>query len=268
MAADTVDRRPLSTLIKRECARQGLSYRELAKRASDAAEREKSHAAPDRQSVYRWIHGKRTPNPDTTRWLAGGLGLSVEEVAAAAAAQREMVLEERGRREVKRRQVFQLGVTGVGAVAVAAIEELLDSEPEAMDRALPVATVDRVAMEVIEQDTAGLVRSYETLGHTRLLGPSLVLFNQIRTAYAARQPQAIERRLCRSAAQLALLIAMLEFDDKTIARRWLGTAMNTARETGNAILQAWVLVGQSFIPTYERNHPAALEPLEYAQSLV
>ncbi len=268
MASDVVDRRPLSTLIERECARQGLSYRELAKRTSRAAEREGSHAAPDRQSVYRWLHGKRTPNPDTTRWLADGLGLPVEDVAAAAAAQRELVREERERRDVNRRQVLQLGATAFGAVTVVAVGELLDSEPEAMARALPVATVDLATMEAIERSTAGLMHNYETLGHTRLLGPSLVLFQQIRTAYEANQPQAIEQRLCGSAAQLALLIAMLEFDNKQVAHRWLGTAMRTAEETGDARLQAWVLVGESFLPTYESDHRAALAPLAHAQSLV
>src|SRR6266487_1904482 len=268
MASDVDDRRPLSTLIKRECARQGLSLRELAVRTSRAAERERSHAAPDRQSDYRWKHGKRTPNPDTTRWLAGALGLPVEEVSAAAEAQRELVREEREGRDVNRRQMLQLGLTAVGAATVATMQELLDSEPVAMGRALPVATVDLATMESIERGTDEFIRSYETLGHTRLLGPSVLLFQQIRKAYEANQPQAIERRLCRSAAQLALLIAMLQFDEKATAHRWLQTATRTAEETGGTNLQAWVLIGQSFIPTYQRDHRAALAPLEHGQALV
>jgi transcriptional regulator with XRE-family HTH domain/tetratricopeptide (TPR) repeat protein len=268
MASDVEDRRPLSTLIKRECARQGLSLRELAVRTSRAADAEGSHAAPDRQSVYRWKHGKRTPNPDTTRWLAGALGLPVEEVSAVAEAQRELVREEREGRDVNRRQLLQLGMTAVGAVTVVTMQELLESEPEAMGRALPIATVDLASMEAIEHGTEELIHSYETLGHTRLLGPSLVLFHQIRMAYEANQPQVIERRLCHSAAQLALLIAMLQFDDKASARRWLTTANRTAGETGDKELQGWVLIGESFIPTYLQDHRAALEPLEHAQALV
>lgn len=268
MASDVDDRRPLSTLIKRECARQGLSLRELAMRTSRAAERDGSHAAPDRQSVYRWKHGKRTPNPDTTRWLAGALGLPVEEVSAAAEAQRELVREEREGRDVNRRQLMQFGLTAVGAATVATMQQLLDSEPEAMARALPIATVDLATMESIERATDQFIRSYETLGHTRLLGPSLLLFHQIRKAYEANQPQVIERRLCHSAAQLALLIAMLQFDEKATARRWLQTATRTAEETGDTNLRAWVLIGESFIPTYQQDYQAALAPLEHGQALV
>ncbi len=61
---------------------------------------------------------------------------------------------------------------------------------------------------------------------------------------------------------------MLEFNDKATARRWLQTAARIAEETGNTSLRARVLIGESFIPTYQHAHRTALAHLEHSQALV
>lgn len=109
------------------------------------------------------------------------------------------------------------------------------------------------------------MRDYELLGPSHLLRPALEDFRLVRERLEDGQPVGYERRLCRVAAQRALLISMFRFDDRPSARRWLRTGMTAADASGDRALRAWVLVGHSFIPTYDGNHQAALAVLRQGE---
>jgi len=257
---------PLAALIAREMDRQNLSLGDLAKKVRDAARDQRDNSGTTRQTVHNWRNGQN-PRPAAQRWLAAALDLPLDVVADAARQQGEH------QAEMKRRQILQLGVTATGAITVAALGDLLLTEPAAMARAISTGTIGSAAMDAIERDTEALIRDYETFGGANLLSPSVVLFRQVRQAYEAGQPLAIQQRLCRAAAQLALLVdilqfnAILQFDART-SRPWLDIAKRAAAEIGDAALQAWVLVGESFLPTYKGDHRSALTILERGQALV
>ncbi len=256
---------PLAELIARECSRQGLTLQGLATRVEQAAS---GRVSISRQQVYRWKRGQ-IPYPEAQRWLAAGLGLPVEQVAAAAELQREQLRawEETG--SVNRRQFFRAGVAATGATAAAAlnarIQELLITEPAAMERILAAATIDADALTFLEKSAEDAVRDYELLGPSHLLRPALEDFRLVRERLEDGQPVGYERRLCRVAAQRALLVSMFRFDDRPSARRWLRTATTAAEASGDRALRAWVLVGQSFIPTYDGDHQAALAVLQQGE---
>jgi hypothetical protein len=138
------------------------------------------------------------------RWLAASLGLPVEQVAAAAELQREQLKawEEAG--DVNRRQFFRAGVAATGATAAAAvnarIQELLITEPAAMERILAAATIDADTLTFLERSAEDTVRDYELLGPSHLLRPALEDFRLLRERLEDGQPVAYERRLCRVAA--------------------------------------------------------------------
>jgi hypothetical protein len=256
---------PLAELITRECSRQGLTLQGLATLVEQAA---RGRVAISRQQVYRWKRGQ-IPYPDVQRWLAVGLGLPVQQVAAAAELQREQLTawEEAGR--VNRRQLFRAGVAATGAAATSAlqarIQELLVTEPAAMERILAAATIDADALTFLEQSAEDAVRDYELLGPSQLLRPALEDFRLIRERLEDGQPVDYERRLCRVAAQRALLISMFRFDDRPSAQRWLRTATAAATAAGDRVLRAWVLVGESFLPTYNGDHQTALAVLQQGE---
>jgi len=256
---------PLAELVARECSRQGLTLQGLATRVEQAAS---GRVSVSRQQAYRWKRGQ-IPYPEVQRWLAVGLGLPVEQVAAAATLQREQLRawEETG--DVNRRQFFRAGVAATGATAAAAlnarIQELLVTEPAAMERILAAATIDGDALTFLEKSAEDAVRDYELLGPSHLLRPALEDFRLVRERLEDGQPVGYERRLCRVAAQRALLVSMFRFDDRSSAQRWLRTATTAAEASGDRALRAWVLVGQSFIPTYDGDHQAALAVLRQGE---
>jgi hypothetical protein len=221
-----------------------------------------------RQQAYRWKRGQ-LPYPEVQRWLAAGLGLPVEQVAAAAVLQREQLKAWEATGSVNRRQFFRAGVAATGATAAAAlnarIQELLVTEPAAMERILAAATIDADALTFLEKSAEDAVRDYELLGPAHLLRPALEDFRLVRERLEDGQPVGYERRLCRVAAQRALLISMFRFDDRPSAQRWLRTATTAAEASGDRAMRAWVLVGQSFIPTYDGDHQAALAVLQQGE---
>jgi transcriptional regulator with XRE-family HTH domain len=166
-----------------------------------------------------------------------------------------------------RRQALRVGATVAGAVLSGKLLELFGSEPLAMTRALRTATVDAEELDHHEATAAGYMVDYEASGPVLLFAPVLEHFQAVRQLVQDGQPIADQRRLCRVGAELATLVGIFAYEDQARSRAWFHTAQRAAREAEDNVLEAWVVVKESLIPTYGGDPNEALALLGRAASL-
>jgi transcriptional regulator with XRE-family HTH domain len=115
---DRFDHLPLAALIARARLSRSLSLNDVAALVKRAALEEGSNSGTTRQTVHSWEQGV-IPRPDSLRWLAKALGVPIDAVVHAAAAQEAAVT---------RRQVLR------GAVVASASNRYVANWPRDVTR--------------------------------------------------------------------------------------------------------------------------------------
>ncbi|MFG1705195.1 XRE family transcriptional regulator [Nonomuraea sp. M3C6] len=121
-----------------------------------------------------------------------------------------------------------------------------------MDETLVSATVSAAMLDQWEEATISFGRQYTTTGPLRLLCDVMLELSAVRTAMSRRQPNDLQDRLCRMAAQLAGLsgMIMINLGDHRLARSFFRTGRTAADETGDRALRAWITARESLVPLY------------------
>jgi transcriptional regulator with XRE-family HTH domain len=237
--------------------------------------------APNRQLVYRWEAGKRSPGPfyrerlcQVFKMTAEELGLvelTVPDLANAAGTVAgdwaggttemavhsplpesvNMLVRELWRDEVKRRAVLQM----LGALAAGAA---LDEAPLKRPPIVPVAHVSEVADHLTrafpELSTADwLLGPHHVLG---TVGGHLDLIQQLLPNLAG--PRRV--RLLQVGARYAEFASWLNQDSGNVraATRWADRAMEWAQEVGNPLMVSYVLVRKSDQAAAMRDAPRTI----------
>jgi hypothetical protein len=211
-------RGPLCDLIGRQMAVQSLSLHNLAKLVHEAGSATGTYSRATPQLISKWRSGKVTPGPHHIRLLASALNQPLEEVAAAAEAQRS-----RGR-------------MGLPAPALTALNQ----------PASEVRGADYV--EMLRQSTQSLVALDSLLGGDDAAELGLRLFGGARRRVTeAGQGRTDRREMLSAVAELAEVAGWLLFD----ANRQNGAAelnqqaLLLAQLSGDRALEVLILQNMS-----------------------
>jgi transcriptional regulator with XRE-family HTH domain len=138
--------------------------------------------------------------------------------------------------------------TGVDSQFLGAVERIR----RRMDDALVGGTVSATMLDRWEETTADYGTQYLTVPPLRLLCDVLLDFGDVRRMCEHRQPLDFSERLCRLAAQLAVLAGMIMIDvgHQRLARSFFRTARTAGDETGDRQLRAWIAVREALVPLY------------------
>ncbi|MEU0939026.1 hypothetical protein [Embleya sp. NPDC005971] len=116
----------------------------------------------------------------------------------------------------------------------------------------PALAADAAPAELSDLEVAA-----ETYGHgyrgqtpTRVLADLAQDFARLRPLIDAPQPAAARIRVCRTAGQMAGMVAIVLHDlgARTDARAWFATAATAARESRDDDLLAWTLAREAMVP--------------------
>ncbi|SDK91322.1 helix-turn-helix transcriptional regulator [Nonomuraea jiangxiensis] len=121
-----------------------------------------------------------------------------------------------------------------------------------MDETLVSASVSAQMLDQWEEATVSFGRQYTTTAPLRLLCDVMLELSAVRTAMSRRQPNDLQDRLCRMAAQLSGLsgMIMINLGDHRLARSFFRTGRMAADETGDRALRAWICARESLVPLY------------------
>ncbi|MEV7183406.1 transcriptional regulator [Kitasatospora sp. NPDC093102] len=200
----------------------------------------------DWETIKRWETEKRIPQKPSYQGIADAYGLTVDQVAEAAAASRRY----RSERSTKGYSVDRRKFIGAGIGAAAGIVVLPDiaQAREGIAAALrPSGEGDLAYLESAFERHRGGYRGRapeavlaEMMGDLDLLGEVLNRPHPART----------RADLARTAAGIAGLVAIVQHDrgDQRDAYRWFATAEQAARESGDQRMIAWVLARHAMVP--------------------
>ncbi|MFJ8769611.1 hypothetical protein [Streptomyces clavifer] len=147
---------------------------------------------------------------------------------------------------MNRRQLLR-GALAAG-LTTAALTALTDSR-ESVDLAL-AADTDPADLSDLEAAAEAYGYGYHGQAPTRVLADLVDDFTGLRPYLDAPQPVATRIRVCRTAGQMAGMIAIVLHDlgARKEARKWFATASTAARESGDRHLHAWVLAREAMVP--------------------
>ena len=133
-------------------------------------------------------------------------------------------------------------------------------EPEELLEALKLSSVGRGTLDELEERVAGFGQELPSASPTQLQRPVLDHLGRVRRLLIRPQPDAVRRRLCSAAAQLAGIAGGLMFDlhQPAKAERYYAAAMPAAAEAGDPALTAWLLANTSYLHVYRGDRRAAL----------
>ncbi len=251
MPAENSEPPLLGAMISRECRRQSLTTAEFIRRIAEAAEQDGRQAAPDRQSVYRWRHGRKTPNADTARWIAVALDQPVELVVEAAERQRAARDRDGAGEDVNRRGFLQFG-----AAASATLVETLDAGRGELGLALGAGRIGRRRLERLEHTAERYARLYPTSTPMEI-GPGIRGHYQAASfALKQDQPDQHRSRLLVAAGWLAALMSWLCFDTNRqgSALDYLDEGLEAASQAGARVLGGYLIASQNRIASFEGDH--------------
>jgi transcriptional regulator with XRE-family HTH domain len=253
MDPEPLERLPLVELIveKRRC--RSLSLADVAALVRKSAEDEGKQSGATRQTVHNWERGQ-IPRPDSLRWLARALDISVERIATAAARQAAM----------RRRELLRTATLVAGALVV---PDVLSDKPASRERpeSLGVHELDEVASHLRR-----VFAEFSTADW--LLGPRLVLASV--TGHLALVEQLLARssrdrpiELLRLGARYAEFSSWLHQDvgDVRAALLWADRAMEWAHEAGDPVMVSYVLARKSDQATGARDGARAIGLARAAQ---
>jgi hypothetical protein len=151
------------------------------------------------------------------------------------------------------RGALAAGLTGTALTALTDARRSLDSA---------------LAADTAPADLSDLEAAAETYGYgyhgqepTRVLADLAADFAELRPFLSTPQPVATRIRVCRTAGQMAGMVAIVLHDlgARKDARSWFATAATAARESGDNQLLGWVLAREAMVPlNYGAPQTAAL----------
>ncbi|WP_217625766.1 hypothetical protein [Streptomyces lunaelactis] len=147
---------------------------------------------------------------------------------------------------MNRRQLLR-GALAAG-LTTTALTTLTDTR-QAVDLAL-AADTDLVDLADLEAAAETYGYGYHGQAPTRVLADLAGDFTDLRPFLDTPQPVATRIRVCRTAGQMAGMIAIVLHDlgARKEARKWFATASTAARESGDRQLHAWVLAREAMVP--------------------
>ncbi|MEV6781209.1 helix-turn-helix transcriptional regulator [Streptomyces sp. NPDC051098] len=147
---------------------------------------------------------------------------------------------------MNRRQLLR-GALAAGLTG-GALTALTDTR-QSMDLAL---TADTAPSDLSDLEAAAEAYGYGYHGQppTRVLADIAGDFTDLQTHLDSPQPVATRIRVCRTAGQMAGMIAIVLHDlgARKEARKWFATASTAAKESGDRQLHAWVLAREAMVP--------------------
>ncbi|MGQ4412638.1 hypothetical protein ACN6K8_004816, partial [[Kitasatospora] papulosa] len=160
-----------------------------------------------------------------------------------------------GNDPMNRRQVLRGALAaGLTTTALTALSETRQS----LDLAL---AADTAPADLSDLEAAAEAYGYHGQAPTRFLADLVSDFAELQPHLDSPQPVAARIRVCRTAGQMAGMIAIVLHDlgTRKEARKWFATASRAAQESGDRQLHAWVLAREAMVPiNYGAPHAAAL----------
>ncbi|WP_030570387.1 hypothetical protein [Streptomyces aureocirculatus] len=147
---------------------------------------------------------------------------------------------------MNRRQLFR-GAFAAGLTG-AALTALTDTR-QSLNLALASDT-DLAGLADLETAAETYGYGYHGQMPTRVVADLAGDFTELRPYLDTPQPVATRVRVCRTAAQMAGMIAIVLHDlgARKEARKWFATAGTAAQESGDRQLHAWVLAREAMVP--------------------
>ncbi|MFL6110682.1 MAG: hypothetical protein ACJ786_04950 [Catenulispora sp.] len=173
-----------------------------------------------------------------------------------------------GENEARRRTLLQASVGNRGVLSAPlldAVDAIRRQGDEVFEKtAITVATLDR-----LEEDAEAHGAAYATTPPLTLLCDVVADYADVQEALAGRLPADFRQRLCRVAAQLAGLTALVFADvaRSSQARGWFHLSHRAADETGDRRLRAWARAIEALEPFFNGDYPRALLLTQQAQAL-
>lgn len=158
---------------------------------------------------------------------------------------------------MNRRQVLR------GALAAGLTTTALTALTQTRQSLHLALTSDAAPAELSDLEAAAEAYGYGYHGQppTRFLSDLVSDFTELRSHLDIPQPVAARIRVCRTAGQMAGMIAIVLHDlgTRAEARKWFATAAKAAQESGDRQLHAWVLAREAMVPiNYGAPQAAAL----------
>ncbi|ASW57477.1 hypothetical protein [Plantactinospora sp. KBS50] len=217
--------------------------------------------------VFRFLHARGV----SYGGIAGLVGLSPNRAAEIAKGVRQVTAY-----EVLERIALGLGIPrsamGLGRVEDAAVvpdagrvgtegDASVEAGAEAgglvrlrlgLDEALASASVAPRQLELIEESAGEHMRVYPSASPQAMLSLLAADCREVQALSLRRQPAAVQARLSGVAALLATMCAdaLMRLGEVAEARRWYGTAIHAADDSGQARLRVLVRAQTAMLPYY------------------
>jgi transcriptional regulator with XRE-family HTH domain len=238
------ERLPLAALIARARLSRSLSLNDVAILVRKTAREEGSNTGATRQTVHSWEQGV-IPRPDSLRWLSRALGLSLDAVVHAAAAQEAMVT---------RRQVLR------GAIVVGGgFLSLTRGQPDSLERLNRAFTgspvVDETTLDYLDRRVSAYWQDYYVgkAPAPLLLPYALEDLDRVTTLLEGSLVPSVRVRLSALAGRAATMTGALHWDMGAYgkARDFMQTAVIAAREGRDQCAEtvAWAWSSLAWNPT-------------------
>ncbi|MEW1599349.1 helix-turn-helix transcriptional regulator [Streptomyces sp. NPDC093808] len=252
-----VQRRDFTTVFT-TAHEAGISYNRIAEACGMKAER-----------VSRVARGEATVTAlDTVERVADGLRLPGALLGLAARPWEHSSLtrhpeSDDGDDPMNRRQLLR-GALAAG-LTTAALTALANTR-QSVDLAL-AANTDPADLADLEAAAETYGYGYHGQAPARVLADLAGEFAELRPYLDAPQPVVTRVRVCRTAGQMAGMIAIVLHDlgARTEARKWFSTASRAAQESGDRQLHAWVLAREAMVPLNYGAPQAAAQLAEQAR---
>jgi hypothetical protein len=173
-----------------------------------------------------------------------------------------------GENEARRRTLLQASVGNRGVLSAPlldAVDAIRRQGDEVFEKtAITVGTLDRLEADADAHGTA-----YATTPPLTLLCDVVADYADVQEALAGRLPADFRQRLCRVAAQLAGLTALVFADvaRASQARGWFHLGHQAADENGDRSLRAWMRAIEACEPLFTGDYPRAVLLTQQAQTL-
>ncbi|MGW3609750.1 hypothetical protein ACWD6N_07635 [Micromonospora sp. NPDC005163] len=137
---------------------------------------------------------------------------------------------------------------GVGASEVGSLVRLRLG----LDEALAASSVASRQLELIEQAAGEHLKVYPSASPQSMLSLLAADCREVQVLSLRRQPAAVQSRLSEVAALLATMCAdaLMRLGDVAEARRWYGTAIHAADDSGQARMKVLVRAQAAMLPYY------------------
>ncbi len=276
------------SLLKAHRLARGWTVREAVEELLDLCEREQLGRPKVSEDLLNvWENGRGRPRPETIDLLARlyqanavRLGLAEDYTDDEDGAERLVLVAptepgtgtigtvsypatgprgayrgagaEEGLDEMERRALFHQVLAGAGLTLGGRFLAAVEKTRQDMDRTLATGTVTEDQMDRLEETVLRYRHDYLRTPPLPMLCQLVLEFADVRNLAAQRQPAAIQRRLSRVTALLAVLSAdaLMKLGDTRQARAWYATARTAADDTSDPRLRALVRAQEAMLPYY------------------